>query len=160
MGIFFRRSRAANSAVRSRIWSNFELLRALMHVILTCKYEEERIETAEKKWQHRFSFQLLPYLLPCKPEIGYDQISNLSKLSCMSSSSASMKWIQSSTAEKKWRNRFSHYKSMGIFFRRSRAAYSAVGGRIWLSFELLQAHMHVIVTCKYLKDRIKTLEKK
>ena len=55
MGIF-RRSMAANSAVSSRIWLNFELLRALIHVIITCKYEKDRIKTAEKKWQHCFFF--------------------------------------------------------------------------------------------------------
>ena len=71
-----------------------------------------------------------------------------------------MKWIRSRTAEKKWQHRFSHYKSMGIFFRCLRAANSAVGGRIWLNFELLRAPIHVIVTCKYKKDRIKTAEKK
>ena len=26
-----------------------------MHVIITCKYDKDRIKTAEKKWQHRFS---------------------------------------------------------------------------------------------------------
>ena len=36
--------------------------------------------------------------------------------------------VRSRTAEKNGRNRFSHYKPMGIFFRRSRAANSAVGG--------------------------------
>ena len=32
---------------------------------------------------------------------------------------------------------FSHYKSMGIFFRRSRAANSIVSGPIWPKFELV-----------------------
>ena len=50
---------------------------------------------------------------------------------------------------------FSHYKSMGIFFWRSRAANSVVCGRIWPNFELVQALMYVIVTCKYEKDPIK-----
>ena len=49
---------------------------------------------------------------------------------------------------------FSNYKSMG-FFRRSRAANSAVSSPIWLKFELVQDFMHVLVTCKYKKDRIK-----
>ena len=73
---------------------------------------------------------------------------------------ASMKWIRSRTAEKKWQHRFTHYKSMGIFFRRSRAANSAVGGWIWPNYELLQALMHVIITCKYEKDRIKNSREK
>ena len=51
--------------------------------------------------------------------------------------------------------RFSHYKSMGIFFRHSRAANSAVLGRIWPKFELMRDIMVVLVTCKYEEDPIK-----
>ena len=40
-------------------------------------------------------------------------------------------------------------------FRRSRAAYSVVHGRIWPNFKLIQALMYVIITCKYEKDLIK-----
>ena len=47
--------------------------------------------------------------------------------------------------------------SMGFFFMRSRAANSVVGGRIWPNFELIQALMHVMVTCKYEKDPIKSI---
>ena len=34
------------------------------------------------------------------------------------------------------------------FFRRARADNSGVGGGIWPIFELIQAFMHVLVTCK------------
>ena len=152
-GDFFRRSRAANSAVGGRFWPNFELLRALMHVIITCKYEKDRIKNSREKVATRF-FPLKPYLLPWKLVVGSGQISNSSKLSCMSSFPASMKWIRSRTAKKKWQHCFSHYV-YGDFFRHSRAANSAVRGRMWLNFELLQVPMHVIVTCKYKKDRMK-----
>ena len=70
---------------------------------------------------------------------------------------ASMRRIRSRTAEKKWRHPFSHYKPMGIF---SRAAYSAVGGLIRPKFELVRALMHVIVTCKYEKERMKNSREK
>ena len=40
MRIFSRRSRAANSAVNCLIWSNFELVRDFMVVLLTCKNED------------------------------------------------------------------------------------------------------------------------
>ena len=43
-GIFFRRSRAANSAVHGRISPNFELIQALMYIIITCKYEMNPIK--------------------------------------------------------------------------------------------------------------------
>ena len=41
---FSRRSRAANSAVLSPIWPNFELVRNVMDVLVTCKYEEDPIK--------------------------------------------------------------------------------------------------------------------
>ena len=50
---------------------------------------------------------------------------------------------------------FSYYKSMGIFSRRSMAAYSAVLGPIWPNFELVRDVMNVLVTCKYEEDPIK-----
>ena len=43
-GDFSRRSRAANSAVLGPIWPNFELFRDVMDVLVTCKYEEDRIK--------------------------------------------------------------------------------------------------------------------
>ena len=54
---------------------------------------------------------------------------------------------------------FSHYKSMG-FFRRSRAANSVVSGPIWLKFELVRDFMHLLVTCKYKKDRMNSNREK
>ena len=44
MGFFFKRSRAANSAVRCRIGPKFELVQDFM-VVLTCKNEEDPIKT-------------------------------------------------------------------------------------------------------------------
>ena len=44
MGIFSRRSRAANAVVHRPIWSNFELVQDLMVVLLTCKNEEDPIK--------------------------------------------------------------------------------------------------------------------
>ena len=41
--VFFRRLRAANSAVGGPIRPKFELVQALMHVIVTCKYEYEKV---------------------------------------------------------------------------------------------------------------------
>ena len=43
---------------------------------------------------------------------------------------------------------------MGVFLRCSRAANSVVGGPIWPKFELIQDIMHVLITCKFEKDRI------
>ena len=40
-------------------------------------------------------------------------------------------------------------------FRRSRAANSVVNGGIWSKFKLIQALMHVLISCNYEKDPIK-----
>ena len=51
--------------------------------------------------------------------------------------------------------RFSPFINYGNFFRRSRAANSAVLGQIWLKFELFRDIIDVLVTCKYEEDQIK-----
>ena len=51
--------------------------------------------------------------------------------------------------------RFSPLEVYGIFFRRSRAANSAVLGQNWLKFELVLDIIAVLVTCKYVKDPIR-----
>ena len=43
-GDFSRHSRAANSAVLGPIWPNFKLVRDVMYVLVTCKYEEDPIK--------------------------------------------------------------------------------------------------------------------
>ena len=48
---------------------------------------------------------------------------------------------------------------MGIFLD-IKAANSVVGGSIWPKFELVRDFMHVLVTRKYKKDRIKKKTKK
>ena len=121
-----------------------------MHVIVTCKYGNERMKNSRGKVETSF-FPSLPYLLPWKPVVGSSRISNSSNLSCMISLSASMKRIRSRTAENKWRHRFSNCRPMGIFFGRSREANSAVGGPI----RLVRALLYVIMTCNYQKDWMK-----
>ena len=39
MGVFLRRSRAANSVVGGPIWPKFELIYNIMHVLVTSKFE-------------------------------------------------------------------------------------------------------------------------
>ena len=46
--IFFRRSRAANSVEHGRISPNFELIQALMYIIVTCKFEMNRIKNVQE----------------------------------------------------------------------------------------------------------------
>ena len=54
---------------------------------------------------------------------------------------------------------FSHCKSMGNFFdTQGKAANSVVSGPIWPKFKLVQDFMHVLISCKYKKDRIKKMD--
>ena len=71
------------------------------------------------------------------------RISNSSEMLWMSSLPASMKKIRSKMKALEWKQ---HYTA--IFFRRARADNSGVGVGIWPQFELIQAFMHVLITCK------------
>ena len=55
MGVFFRRSRGANSIVGDWIWPNFEHLQALMHVLVTCKYKKDWMKNERVKVVSLFS---------------------------------------------------------------------------------------------------------
>ena len=52
---FSRRSRAANSAVLGLIWPNFELVRDIMDVLVTCKYEMNPIKNKGARVDTTFS---------------------------------------------------------------------------------------------------------
>ena len=43
IGVFLRRSRAANSVVGGLIWPKFKLIHNIMHVLVTSKFEKDRI---------------------------------------------------------------------------------------------------------------------
>ena len=49
---------------------------------------------------------------------------------------------------------------MGVFFRRSRADNSVVGGPIWPKFRLVRYSMHVLVTYKFEMDLINSDKEK
>ena len=52
--IFFRRARADNSGVGVGIWRKFELIQAFMHVLDTCKNEEDPIKNEGARVFTRF----------------------------------------------------------------------------------------------------------
>ena len=54
MGIFFSLSRAANSAVGGPIKPKFEIVRALMYVIIACKYEKDQMKNSREKVETPF----------------------------------------------------------------------------------------------------------
>ena len=116
MGIF-PDAQAANSAVLSPIWPNFEFVRDVMHVLITCKYEEVPI----KNEGARVDTTLYSNFSDAQGQINLVLVSvsgrNLyaSKLICMSSLPARMRMIDSKIKQLECSQDFSHYKSMGIF---------------------------------------------
>ena len=59
---------------------------------------------------------------------------------------ASMKKIRSKMKALEWTQHFPHYNSMVAM---------ETSGPIWPNFELIQALIHVLITCKYEKNPIK-----
>ena len=162
IGIFFRRSRAANSVVHGPIWQNFETIRDFMVVLVSCKNEEDPI----KKQGARVFTALYINFSDAQGQITPESVvvsgHNLdsSKLSCNSLSPARMKMIQSKMKELEWSQHFPHYKCMGIFqdgqgqltpqlFVRS--------GRILNSFEMLRLSS-LPVRMKRIESKMKALE--
>ena len=74
------------------------------------------------------------------------RISNSFDILWMSSLPASMKKIRSKMKALEWTQHFSHYNCMVAM---------ETSGRIWPKFELIQALIHVLITCKYEKNLIK-----
>ena len=154
---FSIRSRVGNSAVLGRIWLKFKLIPDIKVVLLTCKNKEELIknEGARVFTTLYINFSDAQGQITLESVVVSGQNWYSSKLSCMSSFPTRMKLIHTKMKELEWSQDFSHYKSMGHFSRRSRAANSAVLGQIWPKFELVRDIMVVLVTCKYEEDPIK-----
>ena len=118
-----------------------------MVVLVTCKNEEDPIKNEGAR-----VFTTLYINFSCAqgqtPELVVvsGRITNSFKLSCISSSPARMKMIQSKMKELEWSQHFSHYKSMRIFSRHSRAANFTVHCPIWPNFELVRDFMVVLIT--------------
>ena len=116
-GDFSRRPRAANSAVLRPIWSNFELGRDFMVVLLTCKNEEDPIKNrgARVFTTLYINFSDAQGLITLELVAVSSQNLNSSKLSCMIPIPAKMKKIQLKMKALECSQDFSHYKTMGIF---------------------------------------------
>ena len=76
-----------------------------MHVITSCKYEKDRMKNSREK-SGNINFSDAQGQVTLWSRVGSGQISNSSKLLCMSSLPVSMKKIRSKTAQKKWQLRF------------------------------------------------------
>ena len=55
MGNFFRCSMVANSVVSGPIWPKIKLVLDFMHVLVTCKYKQDRIKNNREKVETSYS---------------------------------------------------------------------------------------------------------
>ena len=150
---FFQTLKAAYSAVGSRIWLNFKLLQAPMHVIITCKYKKERMKKSREKVETLF-FPIIT--LSCTMENSGRIWPNFKLIQALMYLIITCKYQKDpiKNSREKINIIFPIIRLWG-FFRRSRAAKSAVSGPIRPKFELVRALMHVIVTCKFEKEWMK-----
>ena len=127
-----------------------------MDVLITCKYEEDPIknEGARVLTTLYITFSDVQEHITLVLVVVSGRNLNSSKLLCMSSLPARMRLIKSKMKELECLQDFSHYKSMGIFSRRSRAANSAVLGPIWPNFELVRD----AASMKKIRSKMKALE--
>ena len=121
--------------------------------LLPASMKKIRSKMKALEWTHRFPHyksmgifpdaqgQLTPQSL-----VRSGRISNSSEILWMSSLPASMKKIRSKMKALEWTQHLNHYNSMVAI---------ETSGRIWPNFELIQALIHVLITCKYEKNLIK-----
>ena len=115
---FFRCPNAANSAVLGPIWPNFELVRDVMDVLVTCKYEDPNKNEGARVVTTLYSnFSNEQGQITLELVVVSGRNLNSFKLSCMSLLPARtmMRMIESKMKELECSQDFSHYKSMGIF---------------------------------------------
>ena len=120
-----------------------------MVVLVTCKYEEDRLKNEGARVLTRlydvFFSDAQGQITP-KSAAEFCRNSNSSKLLWLSALPVRMKKIQSKMKELECLQVFPII-SLWEFFRRSRAANSAVLDRIWPKFELARDIIDVLVTC-------------
>ena len=179
----FCHSRESNSKTSGLIWPKFKCDRALMPVLVTSNFDDDSIKndraSMETPFSHYKSMRDILHIKfdqdwptglrdiqvrKCKTFVMQGQVtpkwvvwsgpkSNSSKLLCLYWLST-LTMIRSTMNELAWRQHFPII-SLWKFFKRSRAANSVVSGPIWPKFELVRDFMHVLVICKYKKDRMK-----
>ena len=107
-GIFFKLFRAANPTVLGRIWPKFGLVRDIMVVLVTCKYEEDLIKNEGARLLTGFSPIIThgSYPLPWKTEFKSDLAQNLMNPFFHPNDASDKNWLQSAC----WLQRYSCLK--------------------------------------------------
>ena len=80
--LIFQKERAANSAVRGRIWPKFELIQDIVDILVTCKNEEDPLknENARVATTQNIDFSNILVQITPQPEVGSGQNSNVSEI--------------------------------------------------------------------------------
>ena len=111
-----------------------------MVVLVTCKNEEDPLKNDSTRVFTTIIFQTLK-------DRKFELIQAF--MHCLVSCKNEVNQIKKEGA------RVSQHYSLCFFSRCSRAVNSVVSGRILLKFELIQAFMHVLVSCRNEEDQIK-----
>ena len=156
IGIFSDVQGQLQSVVQS-VW-NSDLSELSCMSSLPVSMKINRWKTAEKKWRHHF----LHHIPDCYH--GNQQL-DLAEFQSHPSAHVCYHYLQvwkgyGQEKPRKSGNIVFPIISLWSFFRHSRAANSVVSGQIRPKFELVQALMHVIIACKYQKDRMKNSREK
>ena len=135
------------------IWSNFDLIRALMYVIITCKYKNDPIKEPRKSGNTVFQI-----ILSVAMETSGRIWPNFELIQAFMHVLVDCKYEKDLMKKRrKCDVVIFSIKSLWDFFRRSRAANSVVYDRNSPNFELLRSLMYIIVTCKYEMNPIKNV---
>ena len=157
--MFSRPSRAANSAVLSRISNSSETL-WLSSVPTKMKKIRSKVKALEFSQHYPSFFSDAQGQVTLELVVVSGRNLNSSKISCISSLPARMKMIESKMKELEWSQHFYHYNSMGIFqdAQRQLTPQSLVrSGQISNSSEMLLISS-LPASMKKIRSKIKALE--
>ena len=94
--LIFSRSRAAtcNSVENSGIWPKVELIQALMHVLVSCKHEDNSIRNSREKVATPFYYKSMAFIQTLKGSLLCGRWSDLAKLRTPASFHSCPRYLQ------------------------------------------------------------------
>ena len=122
-----------------------KFLRILMHIIIICKYEKDRMKNSQEKVVTVFAIITLSVTMETSGLIW----PNFELIQALMYVIITCKYEQDPIK----RNR---EKVATPFFKiKTLSVAMETSGPIWPNFELIQAFMHVLIACKYENDQMK-----
>ena len=138
-----------------RIWPNFELIQAFMHFPIACKYEKDQMKNSGGNVMTTFCFSIISlwdYFQTLKGSQLRSPWSDIAEFLTHSSSYVYHRYVQVWNESDQKRSR---KRDDAIFPTVTLSVAMETSGHIWPNFELIQALMHILITCKYEKIPIK-----